>query len=171
MGDDAERLIASIINAARTALEGPHVLKKSQSDIERWKQTKRHAEALHRLLMRRAKSIGIVEFHAREVIPPLSGLLKAIEVFKLGERDPSELAAALGLSREFRTARFTRTIFMKFIGKEINDICGKPLRKAVALLTEIVLRTARPSIKRAVRGARPSDPSVVVTDDPLGLIF
>jgi hypothetical protein len=141
--NDPGRLIGAIIHAARMALEGPNVLKTQQSGIERWRGIKRHAGALHGLLERRMKGFGLVDARAREVLLSLSRLLEAMDQFKVSERDPdpAKLAAAYGLSREFRSARFIPATFMKFMSKDIIDICGKPLDKTVAMLAEIVLKT------------------------------
>ena len=141
--DEPGRLIGAIIHAARMALEGPNVLKTQQSGIERWRGIKRHAKALHGLLERRMKGLGLVDTRAREVLLSLSRLLEAMDQFKVSERDPdpAKLAAAYGLSREFRSARFIPATFMKFMSKDIIDICGKPLDKTVAMLAEIVLKT------------------------------
>ena len=166
--NDPGRLIGAIIHAARMALEGPNVLKTQQSGIERWRGIKRHAKALHGLLERRMKGFGLVDARAREVLLSLSRLLEAMDQFKVSERDPdpAKLAAAYGLSREFRSARFIPATFMKFMSKDIIDICGKPLDKTVAMLARIVLetrategqaRSARRPTTRAGRGRqRPS---------------
>jgi len=166
--NDPGRLIGAIIHAARMALEGPNVLKTQQSGIERWRGIKRHAKALHGLLERRMKGLGLVDTRAREVLLSLSRLLEAMDQFKVSERDPdpAKLAAAYGLSREFRSARFIPATFMKFMSKDIIDICGKPLDKTVAMLARIVLetrategqaRSARRPTTRAGRGRqRPS---------------
>jgi hypothetical protein len=44
---------------------------------------------------------------------------------------------------------------MKFMGKDIVDICGKPLGQTVALLAEIVLKT-RATTHSARSGRRPT---------------
>jgi hypothetical protein len=53
--EDPGRLIASIVHAARMALEGPVVVDIDQRNIEGWKQAKRHAEALCNFVERSVK--------------------------------------------------------------------------------------------------------------------
>jgi hypothetical protein len=163
--DDPGRLIGAIIYAARMALEGPRVLKTSQLNIERWKQAKRHAEALHRHL---TQKVNVDHPQSQHLVVSLASLLETIDQFKWAERDAdaATVAAPYGLSREFHSARFIPATFMKFMSKGIIDICGKPLDKTVAMLAEIVLKTrategqarsARRPTTRAGRGRqRPS---------------
>jgi len=107
------------------------------------------------------KGFGLVDTRAREVLLSLSRLLEAMDQFKVSERDPdpAKLAAAYGLSREFHSARFIPATFMKFMSKDIIDICGKPLDKTVAMLARIVLKTRsarRPTIRAGRRRRRSS---------------
>jgi hypothetical protein len=156
--NDRERLMGAIIRAARMALEGPQVLKLAQSNIQGWKQAKQDAGSLHRFLTKKVDFVeGRVEIkdeRYRCLVDSLSWLLKTIDLFKLAERAPDseKVAAPYELSREFHNVRFIPSTFMKFLGRDIIDICGEPLDKTVAILAKIVLKI--PATAHQARSAR-----------------
>ena len=144
--DDAQRVLARIMIAARKTLEAPSVFEADQY-AEGWKPAQRHAKALYSFLQRvelnKHQRLGS-EFHKKQfqnLKTSLSWLLGIIDLFKMAERksNPSIFAATHGLSREFRTS--PHTTFIKIIREAMVEICGEPLRKSVALLAEIVLKT------------------------------
>jgi hypothetical protein len=144
--DDAQRVFATIMIAARKTLEAPSVFEADQY-AEGWKPARRHAKALYSFLQRvelnKHQRQGS-EFHKKQfqnLKKSLSWLLGIIDLFKMAERksNPSIFAKTHGLSREFRTS--PHTTFMKIIGEAMVEICGKSHRKSVALLAEIVLKT------------------------------
>jgi hypothetical protein len=108
--EDRERLIISIVHAARMALEGPRAVKKSQSNIEGWKQAKRHAEALQSFLERSVKIRPARYQHKQyqhderyhyeqyqHLLTSLSWLLEFISQWKVAERDPHPAKACRSL--------------------------------------------------------------------------
>jgi len=153
---DGKRVIGCIVGAARKTLEGRQLLTKIESGIRGWVEAKRHAEKLHEFLVKRPSSLGLVNRRALELIAPLYAFLRAIDTFKVAERDPdpAKLAASFGYSREFRSGaeRATVSTFMRLLSEQIHDIFGKPFDEAVALIAAIVLQTD--ATKHQARSAR-----------------